>query len=917
MEKNQTDQFTIAERARQARIVTARSEINTFLELVLKDEFSGNTVIQAPCHEIWHEACDIHDRVLLYAHRESGKTTQMAVGRPLFELGKNPDIRIAIISNTFRQAEKIVRNIANYIETNEMLRLIFPRLIPGEPWTSSAITVRSERPKRDPSVQAIGVHGQVLGARIDLAILDDILSFENTMNPSQRRDLYDWYHATIVGTLTRHARVIIIGTAWHPDDMLHRFEKQTAVWHTMRFPLIDSKGAAAWPEAWPQDRITRKRVELGPTEFARQMMCKARDDSESRFKQEWMDACLEAGDKCCTATTASEFYAYHPDLAPASWLDEVEEVDERIEIVEAIAKLTEGVEGGFLTGVDLGVQRNASADETVIFTIFLHPNNFRQVVEVQAGKWTGPEIVAKIINVHRRFGSIVCVENNSCFPEGTLVLTKTGYKPIENIKIGELVWTHNNRWRAVKDLIKGQSRTKVTAQGKGCLPVETTPNHWFYMREAGRIKGSYKNPDVGKHRPTGKAQWISYGFRDKAAYTAIAVPKWPKKKAQIILRKTTRDCSKRIVIDENFAVVLGLFMAEGHTTRSQVTWTLSSKEQHLAQFIQQTVQEKIGCKVRVTVGSTPSTLRVIANSAALADALKCGVGTKKCLPIKWLGWPLELRLAIVRGWLLGDGNISVINKTTNHPSFVMRGTSISRNWMLFARTTLSEAELSTSLRIGRRGAQPSIIEGRVINRNQIYNLLMSRSATKKLKQQMTLDVERIHWHTWWEQDKIKGYKDHRGQLLFEDGHAWAKVPSIEQDPYTQCNQTVYNLVVEEDESFTVEDFIVHNAQDFILQFVLEQGPELIPLVPFTTGKNKANPTFGIEALATEFANHRWIIPSKGKEATDPQIRLWIEEMLYYDPKAHTGDRLMASWFARELARRVAGAHNSIGVQTVG
>jgi hypothetical protein len=39
----------------------------------------------------------------------------------------------------------------------------------------------------------------------------------------------------------------------------------------------------------------------------------------------------------------------------------------------------------------------------------------------------------------------------------------------------------------------------------------------------------------------------------------------------------------------------------------------------------------------------------------------------------------------------------------------------------------------------------------------------------------------------------------------------------------------------------------------------------------------------------------------------------MREMLFYSPEAHTGDRLMASWFAREGARSFAptvfGQHN--------
>ncbi len=35
----------------------------------------------------------------------------------------------------------------------------------------------------------------------------------------------------------------------------------------------------------------------------------------------------------------------------------------------------------------------------------------------------------------------------------------------------------------------------------------------------------------------------------------------------------------------------------------------------------------------------------------------------------------------------------------------------------------------------------------------------------------------------------------------------------------------------------------------------------------------------------------------------PEVDAWVNEMLYYDPRSHTGDRLMASWFAREAARQ--------------
>jgi hypothetical protein len=95
--------------------------------------------------------------------------------------------------------------------------------------------------------------------------------------------------------------------------------------------------------------------------------------------------------------------------------------------------------------------------------------------------------------------------------------------------------------------------------------------------------------------------------------------------------------------------------------------------------------------------------------------------------------------------------------------------------------------------------------------------------------------------------------------------------------------------------------IVENnaAQDFIIQFA--RATSAVPVRAFTTGRNKAHPEFGVESLAAEMAAGKWIVPSAGGRPS-PEVEAWIQELLFYDPAAHTGDRVMASWFAREGAR---------------
>lgn len=71
----------------------------------------------------------------------------------------------------------------------------------------------------------------------------------------------------------------------------------------------------------------------------------------------------------------------------------------------------------------------------------------------------------------------------ACFPAGTLVLTKRGLVPIEDVVVGDEAWTHENRWRPVTATMVRRSATVVLA-GKGNHYLELTPNHRLWARES-------------------------------------------------------------------------------------------------------------------------------------------------------------------------------------------------------------------------------------------------------------------------------------------------------------------------------------------------------------------------------------------------------------------------------------------------
>lgn len=97
------------------------------------------------------------------------------------------------------------------------------------------------------------------------------------------------------------------------------------------------------------------------------------------------------------------------------------------------------------------------------------------------------------------------------------------------------------------------------------------------------------------------------------------------------------------------------------------------------------------------------------------------------------------------------------------------------------------------------------------------------------------------------------------------------------------------------------------AQDYLRQFALTRRPDLRIKAHTTTRVNKLDLDFGVESIFTEMKQAAWIIPCDSNLRMEKEVSKWVEECVYYQPPpAHTGDRLMACWIAREAARRRGG-----------
>lgn len=70
-----------------------------------------------------------------------------------------------------------------------------------------------------------------------------------------------------------------------------------------------------------------------------------------------------------------------------------------------------------------------------------------------------------------------------CVAAGQLVLTSRGWIPIEDIVVGDSVFTHKQRWRPVLRIFDNGEQECVKVNGNGHPGLVVTPTHKFYVRE--------------------------------------------------------------------------------------------------------------------------------------------------------------------------------------------------------------------------------------------------------------------------------------------------------------------------------------------------------------------------------------------------------------------------------------------------
>jgi intein/homing endonuclease len=389
-------------------------------------------------------------------------------------------------------------------------------------------------------------------------------------------------------------------------------------------------------------------------------------------------------------------------------------------------------------------------------------------VRFNQGGFSKPEVV---LDKNGIFGHAIC------FHPDTLILTKNGYKKITEIKAGDYVLTHKGRWQRVSRVLERDYEGylfKIYAKNQ-IRPILATPEHPFYV-----INGSqYVRKDYA----------ISRGFMWKKAEDL--------KIKDFLLANFTSPITQLdrnyALFDEDIAYLVGLYLADGNLKRNfvngkyykgfaAVRFSLNrEKDSKIIEKVVRIMKSKFNLEPKFYYSPRNKAVQVIFYSTKIANwfAKIAGRPNKKRLDYRIIfNSPKDVLRSLLEGWIDGDGSIQIGNKNQNI------------YWRLFT----SDEKLALQIQL--------ILQ----KLNMVYSVFHRKPAhniTRRIKSSGGFDFLISPYAN---KIKTRNFYHKIGELK--------RIKKIEKIKYVG---KVFNLEVENDNSYMAENVAVHNcATDYTL-----------------------------------------------------------------------------------------------------
>ena len=156
-------------------------------------------------------------RLMVFLPPRSSKSVLCSKLFPAWYIGRNPEHEIMTVSHSDQLASDFGRSVRDIV-TTEKFQEIF-----------STVTLRSDvraagkwKTNQNGTYYAAGVRSQIAGRGAHIAILDDVMSEEDSYSEAGRRYVKEWYPAGLRTRIMPNGAILIINTRYHFDDLCRR-----------------------------------------------------------------------------------------------------------------------------------------------------------------------------------------------------------------------------------------------------------------------------------------------------------------------------------------------------------------------------------------------------------------------------------------------------------------------------------------------------------------------------------------------------------------------------------------------------------------------------------------------------------------------------------------------------------------------
>jgi len=316
------------------RITNARRDPSAFVGLCCTDP-ELRPLTQSAVHRALQRFLSAHGKALVELPRDHGKSMQVCA-RVLWELGKNPALRVKIVCATEGIAEERGRFLRQAIAGNTRIRTIFPRLRPGAPWGETRFSVERPATVIGPSITALGVGAGLTGTRADLLVCDDIVDVRSLTSAAERARVKAFFRDNLMNLLEPDGRCWCLFTPWHANDLNAELKHGGAFALFRRAVGRDMR--PVWPERWSRRRLMERQMEIGAASFARAYRLVPLNEEVMTIRPQWVRFWCDEEPATRTVLAVDPAVSTKPSADASALVVLALGMDNRVRCLEALAR---------------------------------------------------------------------------------------------------------------------------------------------------------------------------------------------------------------------------------------------------------------------------------------------------------------------------------------------------------------------------------------------------------------------------------------------------------------------------------------------------------------------------------------------------------------------------------------------------